>query len=493
MNSFDLVGVSARRRLPRWLPPIGGLLAAGLVVFLLYPLPRPHSLSPEQLIASAILRVVAALLANAGAVWVLCAISPKKLGSNNNSRLLILATSLNALWLAPLALLLQENSLWTLAITAALAAGIVKSIRLAADLAANAEAAAESDAEDPLIRAPASNIFSLLESSPSFRQQCWGAGVVLCAQAGVLTSFAGYPLSAALLVGASSSVWASAFLRDPSHRFSTSSHSSSRALLFLSLAIVFTAAGLVPYLRPTYGIRGLGLPNFARYMPSRGDRRGEQGRRRTPEGSLAPASDGDPGIILLPNHQTITKLIAPAPVIANALLTAHGSAKPLEIPFEGVYWFFRAPDLHPPRSSRQAHGSPEALDIHSTDWRPLSMEARESLGSTIDLDCCSRIQIAIRNADHYPQTVSLELVLINSTLPGKPFQSLGSIMVTSSRPWRPEDKRSPANETLNFSLPRKPSLRRFDEVRIIFRIASVRADFGPKIAIDRLVLIPRGL
>jgi hypothetical protein len=484
MNAFDFAEVSAPRRLPKWLPPIGGLLAAGIVIFLLYPLPQLRSLSTGQLIASAVERVTAALLANAVTVWALCAISQPKPGSD--ARLLILATSLNALWLAPLALLLRENSLWALAITAALVAGTVKTLRLAAEV------------EESLIHVPRSNMFGLLESSASFRQQVWGAGAALCAQTGVLISLAGYPLTAALLVSASSVVWAWSFAkgenpRSISRASSASSQSPSRALAFLSLAIIFTAIGLVPYLRPTYGIRGLGLPNFVRYTPSQGDRRRRQGRPRTPEGSVAPAAEGDPGVILLPTHQTLTKLVAPTPVIPNPLLQARGTAKPLEIPFEGVYWFFRAPDVHPPRSSREAHGSPEMLDIRSTDWRPLSMEARESLGSMIDLGCCSRIQVAIRNADRYPDTVSLELVLINSMLPGKPFESLGTMMVTSSRRWEADDKRSPASETLNFVLPRKPVLRRFDEVRIVFRIASARSDFGPKIAINRLVLIPRGL
>jgi hypothetical protein len=268
----------------------------------------------------------------------------------------------------------------------------------------------------------------------------------------------------------------------------------SRTLLIVSIAFIFTAAGLIPYLRLTYGIRGLGIPNFARYAPSQGDRAGEEGRRKTLQGSIAPPAEGDPGVVLLPVKQTHTKLIAPAPIVANALLKGQRSTKPLEIPFEGVYWFFRAPDDHPPRTSLQAHGSPEMLDIRSTDRRPLSMEAREDLGSTINLDCCSRIQVAIRNADRYPETVSLELVLINSTAPGKPSQSLGRTMVASTRPWNLYDKQaSPANETLTFVLPAKSSLRRFDEVRIVFRMNAARADTGPRIAIDRLVLIPRGL
>jgi hypothetical protein len=179
--------------------------------------------------------------------------------------------------------------------------------------------------------------------------------------------------------------------------------------------------------------------------------------------------------------------------MGNGLLRSNRSAKPLIIPFNGVYWFFKAPDLDPPVTSRQTHGSPELLDIHSTDRRPLSMEAHEHFGSMIDLDCCSRIQIAIRNADLYSETVSLELVLINSSLPGKPSQSLGTIVVKSTRSWKLYEKASPTGEILTFPIPTNHSIRRFDEVMIVFRLAAFRADDGAKIAIDHFVLVPRGL
>ena len=404
-----------------------------------------------------------------------------------DARQLILHTSLNALWLAPLALLIQENSPWAILVTAVLVAGIVKSIRLL-------QAPDPADIQESLVPGPSSNPFSLLESTPGLWWQFCGAGAALCAQAGAFTALAGYPYTAAFLVGTSSAVWTWSYTRDYNRKLPNSSQYSSRMLWILSLAVVFTAAGLIPYLQPTYGIRGFGIPNFARYAPSQGgDKGGQGGRRKTPQGSIAPPAEGDPGVVLLPVKLTHTKLVAPAPVIANALSTGHGSTKPLEIPFEGVYWFFRAPDVHPPGTSREAHGSPEMLDIRSTDQRPLLMEARENLGSMIDLNCCSRIQIAIRNADHYPATVSLELVLINSAAPGKPFESLGTALVRSKHPWKWYDKSLPANETLNFALPARPSLHRFDEVRIVFRIAAARADTGPRIAIDRLVLIPRGL
>ena len=473
--------------LPKWLPLTGGLVSAAIAASIVCRLPFHHSLSFGEWIGLSVLSVLEIFFATAVTVWILYAISSRTIALD--ARQLILQTSLNTLWLAPLVLFIREDSPWVAATAALLVVGIVKSVPL---LQTSRLAEGSQEPRPGSLPIPTTNAFSLLESSPGFWRQVCGAGAALSAQTGTLAAFAGYPFKAALLVGASSAVWTWSFVRHDDRPSSASPQSYLRALLTVSLGILFTAGALVRFLRPTYGVSRFGFPNFTPYVSSRGDRRGQLGGRRLPEDSIAAAAEGDRGVILLPEKQTHTRLVAPVPAIGDPLLTSRG-AKPLEIPFEGVYWFFRAPDVHPPRTSRQAHGSPEMLDIRSTDSRPLSMEARENLGSLIDLACCSRIQVAIRNADHYPATVSLELVLINSTLPGKPSQSLGTALVTSKRPWKWHDKSPPANETLNFALPAKPSLRRFDEVRIVFRIAAARADTGPRIAIDRLVLIPRGL
>jgi hypothetical protein len=495
MSAFDLVGTSAPRPLPKWLPPIGGLLVGAVVASLVCRLPFSHSLSLRELIGAAVQRVLEVLLAAAITVWALCAISPQT--TNLNTRRLILRTSLDALWLVPLALFLRENSAWAVAMAAVLVASAVKSFRFLQDISVPGDPL-EDPGQSPAL-SPSRSPFSLTESSPYFRRQLSAAAVALCAQTGAIAAFAGDSFTASVLVGACSGVWTWSFTREiPSARPqpSAQSRSLSRASFILALAIIFTAVGLVPYLRHTYGIRGFGVPSryHARQEFSQLDPLAQAGHDKTSDNSIAGTREGDPGVVLWPEKLTRTKLVAPAPVIGNTLLTSHRSAEPLVIPFEGVYWFFKAPDMHPPRSSREEHGSPELLDIRSTDHRPLSMEAHENLGSTIDLNCCSRIQIAIRNADHYPETVSMELVLINSSTPGKPYQSLGEMMVKSTRPWKLYDKRlPPVSETLNFAIPAASPLHRFDEVKIVFRIDAARADAGPRIAIDHLVLVPRGL
>ena len=163
--------------------------------------------------------------------------------------------------------------------------------------------------------------------------------------------------------------------------------------------------------------------------------------------------DAYSGIVLWAKQQTLTPLVAPAPVLGNYRLGISRSADPLVVPFSGVYWFFKAPDVRPPKGSREAHGSAELVTTRSTDRRPLSMEAHQNLGALIDLNCCSRIQVAIRNTDRYPETVSLELILTDTSLPKRPFQSLGGVMVKSTRPWRLYGDRPAVSETLTFAIP----------------------------------------
>src|SRR5271169_923349 len=110
MNSFDPLETSASKPFPKWLPPAGGLLAAGLVAAFVGHLPLVHTLSPGEILGLAVENVLEVFLSSAAVVWILCAIRPRPAGLD--TRRLILRTSLVALWLAPLALFIREDSLW---------------------------------------------------------------------------------------------------------------------------------------------------------------------------------------------------------------------------------------------------------------------------------------------------------------------------------------------------------------------------------------------
>jgi len=162
---------------------------------------------------------------------------------------------------------------------------------------------------------------------------------------------------------------------------------------------------------------------------------------------------------------------------------------PLRIRFDGVYWFFRPPDLSPPPEAIIAFGSPYKTRFLSTDATPIMMEAHQRLLEPIDPNCCSRIEVSIRNADSLPNTVVVELLLIESPL-SRTIVSLGRVPVSSTLPFQRAADRL-GHQTLKFSVPEHPSISSFDEMTIRFHMGSSRETMSPKIAIEDLTLIPR--
>jgi len=93
----------------------------------------------------------------------------------------------------------------------------------------------------------------------------------------------------------------------------------------------------------------------------------------------------------------------------------------------------------------------------------MQMEAHHQLEQFVDLRCCSRIQLEVRNADRYPGTVTVELVLLNSEFPTSGAQSLGKALV-SSMPDISKDPVTPVAETLDF-VSKKLGRTEFEETR----------------------------
>ena len=268
--------------------------------------------------------------------------------------------------------------------------------------------------------------------------------------------------------------------------------SMPRAFLGLALTIVLaiglTIGGMLPnFLRGHGGGDGGTGDSAAGQIPGMPG----NGRDDLPDasaGDLAGAG-GFPGVILWPEIKPIPTLIAPMP----QTLKGGGPPvmpRPLAINFSGEYWMFRWPYARPPKSSFFQRGSPAALSFMSTDHQPLLMEARHKLDQAVALSCCSAIRLEIRNADRYPGTISLELVLIDRERPGEPSLSLGHYDVTS-RPDITGDPVIPVPETLEFPIPSTATLDAFDEFRVVFHRAHRRMDKSAKLAIDRFVLVPR--
>lgn len=451
------------------------MLVTACVSALVFPLPHGHTLSWAQLLG---LVVEESFTVSIVCVVTVVALSPAILHRNKPEFLgLVQLASVTALWLAPFVLLVRENSLLTLPIAAILAVIVTTSLE--------PKHPWNNDSDSLLI----SLTIDPIPLAPRFRLQKSAIAAMLV-QIGALVALGGHPATGALLSAVSFAVWTWNYGR---LRSDSSEVSNANLLLTLSLVSLLMIIALFPYLQRGggYGATSAHRGLFP-HRPSGGN-----SKQSRPSGAAQilgghPRSEGDQGIILWGEKRNYTKLVAPTPVLANAL-NSNGNPNPLKIPFDGVYWFFKSPDAQPPTDSRQAHTTPDLVEIHSTDRRPLLIEAHDHLANLIELNCCSRIQIAIRNTDRYPETISLELILVNTTLPHSPSVSLGRMMVNSTRPWKVYEKPSPVDETLNFPIPPRRSLRAFDEMKIMFLLDRTRSDAGARIAIDHFVLVPRGL
>ena len=204
--------------------------------------------------------------------------------------------------------------------------------------------------------------------------------------------------------------------------------------------------------------------------------------------------DASPGVILRPQVEDSVAIVPPSP--RRWTFDVKPGPSKLDqpsIPFYGAYWFFRTEDRTLPVDAVELRGDPALTSFKTTDFTPMTMEARQNFGSLIELSCCRALELVIANGDRRPGTVALELILTNTRLPGQPSQSLGIVPVNSTLRWFPGDERPPVKEILTFPLPAQLAIQSFDEAIIRFVLQSPREPWSAKIAIERFRLIPREL
>ncbi len=194
------------------------------------------------------------------------------------------------------------------------------------------------------------------------------------------------------------------------------------------------------------------------------------------------------GVELYPEAKPHTRLVAP-PVEG---LKGFGvdRSDPLSIPFEGVYWFWRGPSDRPPLNSVVMHGSPSAQFFRSTDGDGMSMEARQNLGFAVDPKRYGAIEIFIHNVDPFPNTVSILLKVRNTEVADNPTLSLG--MQDVSAPVSPVGSNSTGTQMLKFRIPSGIPIGSFDELTVSYYLKGARSNRSARIAIDRFRLVPRG-
>jgi hypothetical protein len=298
--------------------------------------------------------------------------------------------------------------------------------------------------------------------------------LAICAQAAFILAIADRPLLAGIFLSMCLSllVWRWSALESSSVKQLAGRRQS---ILFGASAICFTVLALLPWIAgKSYGSKE--VPHKPALIT-----------HEAPE-SAVPGSDYV-GIILWPPPIKKTEIVPPRP---HSTSFAIGKARqPVVIPFDGQYWYFKAPSKRPGPRAHVAHGKAMYVNVRSTDSAPLLMEAYQNLGTAIDLGCCSEIDIAITNADVRPGTIALGIRLGDSDSIGEPFQDLGERTIVSSKAAQIPLSRPPVEEVLRFPIPQPTTIRQFDEITIVFLAAKERARGGAKVSVQSFTLIPR--
>ena len=156
--------------------------------------------------------------------------------------------------------------------------------------------------------------------------------------------------------------------------------------------------------------------------------------------------------------------------------------QPMDVVFSGEYWMFLPRYRRPPSKSLVERGSPSKLSF-STNGGPMVMEAHQPLDAYIDPASCAAIQLVVTG----PATQSLlvfQLFLVD-TENADPrggedlgFQYVRGNPATNDR------------ETLTFSVPPVPRLKRFNEIKMAFRQPGVM-NKSIKIEVEKMTIVPR--
>jgi hypothetical protein len=301
--------------------------------------------------------------------------------------------------------------------------------------------------------------------------------IAICAQAALLLAIADRPFPAGTLLSISLSllVWRwSALDSSAIEQFA----GSRQSILLCAFALFLTVLALIPWIGALGG--GLHGAYDASHKPPPAAHR-----------SMEPDRPGSEyvGVILWPPPAKKTEITPPIPHVYSF---ANGDAfKPVVIPFDGPYWYFKAPSERPGPHAHIAHGKATDVSVSSSDSAPLLMEAHQNLGPSIDLGCCSEIDIAITNADNRAGKIALGLRLTDSRSIGKPSKDLGERTIASSEVVKIPLNRPPVKELLRFPISRSTAIHQFDAITIVFLPAKERERGGAKVSIQSFTLIPK--
>lgn len=245
-------------------------------------------------------------------------------------------------------------------------------------------------------------------------------------------------------------------------------------LVFLLLALA-----LIPYLQSRFLTGSLAALNRNRAP-------GRKSAHARPK-SLAP-NNAYSGIILVlpPKPKQHTVIVAPS---FSAQMSS-ASVRPVLIPFDGTYWYFRQPDPRPRPDAPIVRADPAIKTIQSTDLRPLSMEAHQRLDVPVSLACCRSLQLTVRNAEPGSRVISVQ-VLLSDTLTNPPATlSLGTHVLAPSVLPHSSSPVPGAEESLSYAIPKSVRQQRFNEITVVIQPPHGEARVAAHVAIESFRLLP---
>ena len=438
-------------------PLIGSLFQTAGAIWLFCPTPLHSSLTWPHLLTTALLFLLVAMAAHLFAVW-----SNRRLFRalvDAPFRLLIFAIWPSVVWLPLLVLLIRGHSVWIVLIPPLIAASAVFALK-------RWSLAFTNSAITPRDAGAISTLFHI-QNPPSLLRVITPAIITSIAFQAAATELALRNLLTAGSFLAASTVfpiWTYPIKLRPLEPDRDTGSSIRSAIPRTLTVFLLIAIALLPY----------SISNNRTPAPP-----------KKAAGSLAHSNSYSGVILVLPPkpHHEILDL----PPLASTEFSSLRN-KPVIIPFDGEYWYFRQPDQRPRSDAPIVRGDPTKRTIRSTDTRPLTMEAHQHLLTPIKMSCCRAIHLAIQNADNRPGTISVEILLKDTA--SKAIQSLGDRVIPSSEDRQISLTRPPVDEILNFPFPTHNRARQFDEITVVIRPARERALAGAHIAIQHFKLIP---
>ena len=457
------------------------LLAASLAAWIACPLFYLHWLKFVPSVFIALEYLVIVMSAALSAAVASC--GPGLRLSDQNVRRASARAVAAAIWMAPLTILVLERSV----LSGLVAAGIVFAGYAAVGHSAGDHFDTANDIPRQVMREGPQ--FAVMRTGECAKQLTFAIFTATLLQGAVLADVIDEREFAAVLFVTGAALLARQLrLRDDFRVRDRAVRSKSYLLASATTAVLAIVIGLLPLLlssgRPPNLLDALlrqllfgsGSPQITRSHSVRI----EQARVR---------SDGYIGVILTPK-QAMTNRMSPLPQISFA---AHSPSlmRPLTIPFTGSYWFFQSPFARPPGDSVNAEGDPASVGVRSSNYRPLLMEAVQNLYQPLETARVGEVELAILDIDSLPGTVSVELVLADTSAWGHPAQSLGVQRIGASTLMGNVGKSH--SENLNFLVPKHSRCREFNQMRLIFTLDSSRSRQAAAVAVQSFMLQPRAM